>query len=265
MSHLLESLEDGVLTLTMNRPERRNALSPDMMTALLRAVTNGIARREVRVIVLRGAGAAFCAGGDVSAMAEGTSMGGEAMGPEARTQLLRTNMELSRLLHESPKPTIAMLRGACAGAGMSLALACDLRISSDQLKLVTAFLKVGLSGDFGGSWFMTQLVGSAKARELYLLSPLIGAAEAERLGLVSKVVPDASLEAETLAIAKTLAAGPAIAQRYLKQNICAAEHRTLADVLDLEAEHHTRCASTEDHREAAAAFVEKRTPKFRGA
>ncbi|MBC7984700.1 MAG: enoyl-CoA hydratase [Candidatus Obscuribacterales bacterium] len=259
---LLESLQDGVLTLTMNRPEKLNALSTAMGTRLLAAVQSAALRAEVKVIVLTGAGKGFCAGGDVEAMAEGD---GAEISFEQRMRGLRASMEISRLLHESPKPTIAMLRGACAGAGMSLALACDLRISSDTLKFTTAFAKVGLSGDFGGTWYLTQLLGSAKAKELYLLSPVLRADEAERLGLVSRVVPDAELESETRKLALTLAQGASVAQGYIKKNINAAEYQSLAEVMDLEAMHHTHCATTADHREAAAAFVAKRTPVFKGA
>lgn len=258
---LLDSLDAGVLTLTMNRPDRLNALSADMSAGLLANIQRAASDPSIKVVVLAGAGRAFCAGGDVAAMAQG---GAEQWSFEQQMRGLRESMEISRLLHELPKPTIARLRGACAGAGMSLALACDLRISSDTLKFTTAFAKVGLSGDFGGTWYLTQLLGSAKARELYLLSPILSAAEAERLGLVSRVVPDAALDAETAKLARTLADGAGVAQGYIKKNINAAEHLPLADVMDLEAIHHTRCAGTADHREAAAAFVAKRAPVFTG-
>ncbi len=257
---LLESREDGVLTLTMNRPERLNALSPNMLLALYHAVAGAAADPEVAVIVLAGAGRAFCAGGDVKAMAEG----GRSESFDERVQGLRRRMEVSRLLHEIPKPTIAMLRAAAAGAGLSLALACDLRVASDTARLTTAFAKVALSGDFGGSYFLTRLVGPAKARELYFTSPVLGAAEAQALGLVSRVVADAELEAATRALALSLARGPRVTLGYIKQNMNLAERAGLAEVMDAEALRHTRCAQTEDHREAAAAFVEKRAPVFRG-
>jgi 2-(1,2-epoxy-1,2-dihydrophenyl)acetyl-CoA isomerase len=173
-------------------------------------------------------------------------------------------METSRWLHEMPKPTIAMVRGAAAGAGLSLAMACDLRIAGDSARFATAFARVGYSGDFGGSYYLTQLVGSAKARELYYTADIIDAAEAHRLGLVNRVVADARLEEETMALATRLARGPRIAYRYMKRNFNAAESASLKELLDLEAWHHTRCGLTEDHREAARAFVEKREPQFRG-
>jgi len=171
---------------------------------------------------------------------------------------------VSRWLHEMPKPTIAMVRGAAAGAGLSIALACDLRIASDSARFGTAFARVGYSGDFGGSWFLTRLVGTAKARELYYTAELLDAAQALALGMVNRVVPDARLEDETMALAHKIASGPRVAFRYMKRNMNAAEHDSLADHLDLEAWHHTRTGMTEDHREAARAFVEKREPVFKG-
>lgn len=258
---LLEALEDGVLTLTMNRPERLNAFTPELLQLLDAALIRAAADREVGVVVLRGAGRAFCSGGDVKAMAEG---GARQMSYDERVQHLRRRVEVSRLLHEMPKPTIAMLRGAVAGAGLSLALACDLRIASSTLRLTTAFAKVALSGDFGGSYFLTRLVGPAKARELYFTSPILGAEEAQALGLVNRVVADERLEAELRDLALALSRGPRVTLGYMKQTLNLAENAGLAEILDAEALRHTRCAETEDHREAAAAFVEKRPPQFKG-
>lgn len=261
MSDLLETVEDGVAVLTMNRPDRLNALSRTMLDAMLEALARLAEDASVGVVVLTGAGRGFCAGGDVKAMAEGA----EAMGVtlEERAQALRSRMETSRWLHEMPKPTIAMVRGAAAGAGLSLAMACDMRIASDTARFGTAFARVGYSGDFGGSYFLTQLVGTAKARELYYTAELVDAHEAHRIGLVNRVVPDARLEEETMALASRLARGPRIAYRYMKRNMNAAESGTLKDLLDLEAWHHSRSGMTEDHREAARAFVEKREPVFK--
>ncbi len=260
---LLEALKDGVAVLTLNRPDRLNAMSPSMLDALLEALPRLAADPEVGVVVLTGAGRAFCSGGDVKAMAEGREFGGTTL--EDKAQALRSRMEVSRWLHEMPKPTIAMVRGAAAGAGLSLALACDLRVAGDTARFATAFARVGYSGDFGGSWFLTQLVGTGKARELYFTTDIVDAREARELGMVNRVVPDARLEEETLALAARLARGPRIAYRYMKRNFNAAESGTLKDLLDLEAWHHTRCGLTEDHREAAKAFVEKRDPVFRGS
>jgi 2-(1,2-epoxy-1,2-dihydrophenyl)acetyl-CoA isomerase len=173
-------------------------------------------------------------------------------------------MEASRLLHEMPKPTIAMLNGVAAGAGLSLALACDLRIAGRSARMTTAFAKVGLSGDYGGTWFLTQLVGTAKARELYFLSDVLDAARIEALGLANRVVADEALGGETMALAERLASGPAVALRYMKRNLNVAVHGTLADGLDSEAYGMLRSRASEDHREAAKAFVEKRPPVFRG-
>jgi 2-(1,2-epoxy-1,2-dihydrophenyl)acetyl-CoA isomerase len=259
---LLEAVKDGVALLTMNRPERLNALSRPMLEAMLEALERCARDPDVGVVVLTGAGRAFCAGGDVKAMAEGSEFG--ELPFEQKAQELRGRMEVSRWLHEMPKPTIAMVRGAAAGAGLSLALASDLRIAGDTARFGTAFSRVGYSGDFGGTFFLTQLVGTAKARELYFTADMLDAREALALGLVNRVVPDARLEEETLALAARLARGPRIAYRYMKRNLNAAESGTLKDVLDLEAWHHTRCGMTEDHREAARAFVEKREPVFRG-
>jgi len=259
---LLEELKDKVAVLTLNRPDRLNAMSPPMLDALLEALPRLAADPEIGVVVLTGAGRGFCAGGDVKAMAEGRESIGTTL--EEKAQGLRSRMEVSRWLHEMPKPTIAMVRGAAAGAGLSLALACDLRVAGDSARFATAFARVGYSGDFGGSWFLTQLVGTAKARELYLTADIVDAQQALALGIVNRVVPDVRLEDETMALAARLARGPRIAYRYMKRNFNAAESGTLKDLLDLEAWHHTRCGMTEDHREAAKAFVEKREPVFRG-
>ena len=259
---LLESVKDGVATLTLNRPDRLNAMSGPMLDALLDALPRLADDPAVGVVVLTGAGRGFCAGGDVKAMAEGRELGGDTL--EEKAQGLRSKMEVARWLHEMPKPTIAMVRGAAAGAGLSLAMACDLRIASDNARFATAFARVGYSGDFGGSWFLTRLVGTAKARELYYTAEILDAQQALALGLVNRVVPDARLEEETLGLAGRLAHGPRVALRYMKRNMNAAEAGTLKDSLDLEAWHHTRTGFTEDHKEAARAFVEKREPVFRG-
>jgi 2-(1,2-epoxy-1,2-dihydrophenyl)acetyl-CoA isomerase len=195
-------------------------------------------------------------------MAEGSEMAGATL--EERAPGLRARMEVSRWLHEMPKPTIAMVRGAAAGAGLSLALACDLRIAGDTARFGTAFARVGYSGDFGGSYFLTRLVGTAKARELYFTADLLDAQQALGLGLVNRVIPDARLEEETMTLATRLAQGPRIAYRYMKRNLNAAETGSLTELMDLEAWHHARCGMTEDHREAAKAFVEKRQPIFKG-
>src|SRR5947199_4863703 len=216
---LLEGRKDKVAVLTLNRPDRLNAMSPAMLDALLEALPRLAADPEVGVVVLTGAGRGFCAGGDVKAMAEGREFGGTTL--EEKAQALRARMEVSRWLHEMPKPTIAMVRGAAAGAGLSIALACDLRIASDSARFGTAFARVGYSGDFGGSWFLTRLVGTAKARELYYTAEILDAAQALALGLVNRVVPDARLEEETRTLATRLAHGPRVALRYRTRTLTA--------------------------------------------
>jgi 2-(1,2-epoxy-1,2-dihydrophenyl)acetyl-CoA isomerase len=259
---LIETVTDRVAMLTLNRPERLNAMSRSMMDAMLEALPRLAEDPAVGVVVLTGAGRGFCSGGDVKAMAEGAEFGD--LGLEDKAQALRARMEVSRWLHEMPKPTIAMVRGPAAGAGLSMALACDLRVAADSARFGTAFARVGYSGDFGGSYFLTQLVGTAKARELYFTADVLDAPQALALGLVNRVVPDSQLEEQTLALARQLARGPSIAYRYMKRNFNAAESGTLKDLLDLEAWHHTRCGMTEDHKEATRAFVAKREPVFKG-
>jgi 2-(1,2-epoxy-1,2-dihydrophenyl)acetyl-CoA isomerase len=266
---LIETFEDGVATLTMNRPEARNALTGEMLAALSDAVRRTMYDPKVRAIVLTGAGGAFCAGGDVKGFAADTGRGagvGQASGPsiEQRIAGLRSGMEVVKWLHEAPKPTLAVIPGPAAGAGLSLALACDLRIVAENAKLTTAFSKVGLAGDYGGSWFLTHLVGAAKARELYFTADVITGAEALALGVVNKAVPADELPAAGKAYAKYLAALPTVAVGYMKRNLNAAAHATLSEVLDLEATHMVRTMMTEDHAGAAKAFVEKRAPVFAG-
>lgn len=259
---LLESVQDRVATLTMNRPDRRNAMSGDMLEALLESLVRIGADGDVGAVILTGAGGAFCAGGDVKAMAEGKEFAEEGL--EAKARGLRRVMEVSRLLHEMPKPAIALVPGAAAGAGLSLCLACDMRIASESAKFTTAFARVGYSGDFGGSYYLTSLVGTAKARELYYMADLVDAQTALSLGMVNRVVTDDELEAVGNEVAERIAAGPSIALGYMKRNLNAAEHVALGELLDLEALHHSRCGMTEDHKEATKAFVEKRQPVFHG-
>ena len=258
---VLQKLEGGLLTITMNRPERKNALNPDMVRGLVEAARRAADDPEVRAVLFKGAGGSFCVGGDVKSMAAGRA----PLPFEVKMANLRRGMEVSRILHQMPKPVVAQLDGAAAGAGLSIALSCDLRIASASCKITTAFAKVGYSGDYGGTYFLTQMLGSAKARELYLLSPILTAQEAYNLGMVTKVVPDAEVEDAARELAMSLAQGPSIALGFIKRNINNAEHLALEDCFDGEAIHHTRCSDTEDHKEAAKAFVEKRKPTFKGA
>ncbi len=255
-----EKLSDRVALLTMNRPDRLNALSAPILDGLLEALPRLAADPSVNVIVLTGAGRGFCAGGDVKNMAAGANQ----FGVEEAVQRLRAKMEVSRLLHELPKPTIAMVNGPAAGAGLSIALACDYRIAAESARFITAFAKVGFSGDFGGSYFLSKLIGSGRARALYYTGGALNAKEALALGVVNQLVPDAELAATTMEFARRLANGPAIALGKMKQNFNAAETGTLAELLDMEALHQVQTGKTEDHREAARAFVEKRAPVFKG-
>jgi 2-(1,2-epoxy-1,2-dihydrophenyl)acetyl-CoA isomerase len=258
---LLTRVEDGVAVLTMNRPDALNALTPGMMRGLFEAMSRYGEDPEVGCIVLTGAGRGFCAGGDVKAMASGVKNLGTF---EAKAADLRARMDVVRLLHEGTKPTIAMVNGVAAGAGLGLALACDMRVAAASARMTTAFAKVGLSGDFGGTWFLNRLVGPAIARELYFTAEILDSTRIAALGLANRVVPDESLERETMALARRIAAGPRVALTYMKRNAKVAEDGRLADLLDAEALHMTRCRDTEDHREAAKAFVEKRAPAFKG-
>src|SRR4051812_18682574 len=257
---VLQHLDSGLLTITMNRPERRNALNSDMTKGLVEAAHRAADDPEVRAVLLKGAGGTFCVGGDVKAMAEAKT----APSFETKVSTLRERMEVSRLLHLMQKPVLAQIDGAAAGAGLSIALACDLRVAGESVKITTAFAKVGLSGDFGGTYFLTQLLGSAKARELYLASPVLTAQEAHALGMVTRVVPDAEVDAAARELAMSLAQGPSVTLGYIKRNINNAEHLSLEACFDGEAIHHSRAGETADHKEAAKAFVEKRKPVFQG-
>jgi 2-(1,2-epoxy-1,2-dihydrophenyl)acetyl-CoA isomerase len=263
---LLENFADGVATLTMNRPEARNAMTGEMMEALNEAVHRLALNPEVRCVVLTGAGKAFCAGGDVKGQAKAAAerSSGSTFSIEQRVHGLRSGMETSRLLHEMPKPTLAVIPGAVAGAGLSLALACDLRIAALEAKFTTAFAKVGASGDYGGSYFLPRLVGAAKARELYFTADVITGQKAFELGLVNYAFPGAELEAEARAFAHKLAGLPTVAIGYMKRNLNAADEASLSQVFDMEAEHMVRSMMTEDHANSAKAFVEKRPPEFKG-
>ncbi|MBI5257956.1 MAG: enoyl-CoA hydratase/isomerase family protein [Burkholderiales bacterium] len=262
MAEILLQRDEGALrVLSMNRPERRNALNSALCTALHEAADTAWEDDAVAAVLLRGEGGTFCVGGDVKDMAEGV---GRTLTLEQRTQGLRRRMEVSRLLHQMPKPTVAAIAGAAAGAGLSMALACDFRIAARSAKITTAFAKVGLSGDFGGSWFLTHIVGTAKARELYLRPQTMTAEQALALGIVTEVVDDAELDARALAFARELAEGPRVTLGYMKRNLNHALAGSLETALDMEAAHHILSSMTEDHAEAAAAFVAKRAPVFKG-
>lgn len=260
---LLETIDHGVATLTMNRPDARNALTPDMFAALAEAMPRLALDPDVRCVVLTGAGSAFCAGGDVKKFAKAAAEG-MPMSFDTRVNDLRMRMEVSRLLHEMAKPTLAVLPGPAAGAGLSLALACDLRIAAAGTKLTTAFANIGLSGDFGASYFLTQIVGAGIARELMFTGRVLSTDEAHSMGLINKIVPGQELPEAAKAMAVHLASLPTVALGYMKKNLSVAQRGSLSDSLDAEAMHMMRTFETEDHKAAAVAFVEKRAPSFKG-
>ena len=254
------TVENRVATLTLNRPDKLNALNSELLVGSIEALKKWSTDPDVGAIVLTGAGRAFCAGGDVSRMG---SEAGE-MPLEQQIDRLRASQELSWLLYNSPKITIAAVNGFAMGAGLGICLACDLRIASDQAKFGTAYAKVGFGGDFGTTWLLTQYVGAPKAKEMFFLADPIDAAEAHRLGLVNRVVPHDQLLSEAGGIAQRIAHGPLVSYRYMKSNVNLSTHADFRTVLDREAETHLRCGQTDDHKEGVRAFLEKRAPQFKG-
>src|SRR5580700_4650327 len=250
---------DRIATLTFHRPEKLNALSQQLISDSIATLRAWSIDPAVGVIIVTGSGRAFCAGGDVSNMAKDT---GRSL--EESIDGLRSWQELSWLLYNSPKVTIAAINGFAMGAGLGVSLACDLRIASDQAKFGTAYAKVGFGGDFGTTWLLTHYAGAPKAKELMFLADQIDAAEAHRIGLVNRVVAQDQFESEVTAWATRIADGPLTSFRYMKANINLAAHTDFRTLLDREAETHLRCGQTEDHKEGVRAFLEKRAPKFAG-
>lgn len=261
MGHILTTVEDGLGILTLNRPDRRNGIGFELAAEMRDAAEDLAMNREARAVLLRGAGPSFCVGGDIREMDEGYH---EGVPLHQRVDILRDVMRVSEVLHQMRKPTVAALHGACAGGGLSLALACDLRVASESCKITTAFAKIGLAGDFGGTWFLTRLLGAARARELYLTSPVMTGTEALAAGLVTRVVADDALHAEAEALARALAQAPSAVLALMKDSLDAAVTQSLSETLDHEARNQTLAMLTEDHREAARAFLEKRPPVFSG-
>ncbi|MEN8159426.1 MAG: enoyl-CoA hydratase-related protein, partial [Myxococcota bacterium] len=248
---LLATLVDGVVTLTLNRPHARNALSDTLSPALRRMFVRLAEMPEARCVVLTGAGTAFCAGGDVKGMGgRGARADAPRSAEEAVEDLTRRQQTLTGALYALPMPTLASLPGPAAGAGFSIALACDLRIAAESAFVTTGFRNVGLSGDYGASFFLTHLVGTAKARELFYTAARLGMAECLALGIVNRVVPDERLRDETAALAQELASGPTAAFRHMKQNLDRALREDLPACLAGEAAGTVASAQTADHREA---------------
>ena len=259
---LLCTVDDGVAVLTLNRPEARNALGSSLTPALRDMIAKMGADPAVGVVVLTGAGPAFCSGGDVKAMAAG-GVDGRSVEDKVN-DLVQRQRALTGALVALRKPTIAVLPGAAAGAGLALALACDMRLASSSAFVSTGYARIGLTGDYGISWLLTRLIGPARAREFMYTAERISAARCETLGLVNRVFPDAELQAEALAFARTIAAGPRGAYAAMKDNLDQALETNFLTSLDAEAARMIEAFQSADHKEAARAFVEKRPPQFGG-
>src|SRR6201992_344186 len=262
---LLCVIRDRVAVITLNRPEVRNALS-DRLTPALRSMIKACGENpEVGALLITGAGAAFCAGGDVKGMGANRDPKKLGMSHDEKVAHLQERQRLlTGALVSVRKPTIAALPGAAAGAGLAIAMACDIRIAAESAFVSTGYLRVGLSGDYGIAWLLTRLVGTARARELMFTSDKVDAARCAAIGLVNRVVLDAKLQDEAFALAKSMAEGPAMALRYMKDNLDEAQLFDFATARDQEAERLIRTTMTADHRGAVQAFIEKRKPVFKG-
>jgi 2-(1,2-epoxy-1,2-dihydrophenyl)acetyl-CoA isomerase len=258
---LLYEVKDGVATLTLNRPERLNALGDTLRDDLQDAITGASDDPEVRVMIVTGAGKGFCSGGDVKAMSERKESGSgrplmEKVAPGRDLTVLA--------LRNSPKPVIAAVNGAAAGAGFNLALCCDIRLASTAAKFSQAFVKRGLHPDWGGTYFLPRVVGTAKACELIFTGAIIDAEEALKLGIVSAVHTPEELMPAALGLARKIAEGPPIAIRLAKRGIYHNLECDLRQALEYETFAQNICFETEDATEGIRAFVEKRAPSFRG-
>lgn len=260
---LLCELEDRVASVTLNRPHKKNSLS-DRLTPALREILLVLeARSDVGCVLLTGTGDAFCSGGDVSGMSGPSSSAPPVNADERVADLIRRQESLTLRLYELAKPTVAALPGPAVGAGLSIALACDLRVAAPAAYLMTGFVNIGLSGDYGASWFLNRLLGQSKAKELMFLSDRIGAEECEELGLVNSIFDAATFRVDAFEYAKRLANGPSLALARMKRNINRGALQGLRESLAMEAEHMIASFQTEDAREALTAFLEKRPPEFR--
>jgi len=262
-SQLLCELTDKVLVITLNRPDARNALSDELTGAMRRALSWAETAPEVGAVLITGAGKAFCAGGDVKRMGDRNSSPPPAA--EVQFQEMRSrHHELAGALTRMRKPSVAALPGAAAGAGLALALACDMRVCAERAFVTTGYAQIGLSGDYGIAWLLTRVVGPGRARELMLTSSRVSSLRAEQLGLVNVVVADDELMTSALDLARNLANGPQAAYAYMKDNLDEALTIDHATAIDREADRLMKTRSTADHREAVTAFAEKRPPVFKG-
>ena len=265
---LLCRLEDRVAIITLNRPKKKNALSDHLIPALRQTLLDLETKREVGCILITGSGDAFCAGGDIGGMGGNASTNKEVLERPTAEERVRTLIHkqetLTLRLADHAKPTIAALPGVAAGAGLCIALACDIRVACRSAFVTTAYRNIGFSGDYGGSWLLTQLVGPSKAKELFFTGRRVQSDEALELGIFNQVFEDAVFENEALAMAKQIASGPPIAIAFMKEHINRAVTGDLRSNLAMEADRLIRCAATSDHKEAVKAFMEKRTPVFTG-
>ena len=260
---LLCEVRDGVAIITLNRPEARNALSDYLTPALRTMVKDRGEDPDVGALLITGAGTAFCAGGDVKGMGKGSRKA--EMTIEERTEDLKIRQRtLTGALFHCPKPTIAALPGPAAGAGLAIAMACDIRIASESAFVSAGYARVGLSGDYGISWLLTHLVGTARARELMYTADRVDAERCERIGLFNRVVPGEALQEEAFALATRMANGPRLAIRNMKANLNDALFQDYLTALDGEAPRLVETSRTSDHQEAVNAFKEKRDPVFSG-
>lgn len=263
---LLCVIRDRVAIITLNRPQARNSLSDHLTPALRTMIRTCGESRDVGALLITGAGTAFCSGGDVKGMGANRDKKKQEMTYEEKVADLQERQRLlTGALAAVRKPTIAALPGPAAGAGLAIAMACDIRIAAQSAFVSTGYAKVGFSGDYGIAWLLTRLVGTSRARELMFTAEKVDAVRCEAIGLVNRVVPDDRLRDEAFTLAKSLAEGPALALRYMKDNLDEALDVDFATARNREAERLVRLASTADHREAVQAFIEKRKPVFIGS
>jgi 2-(1,2-epoxy-1,2-dihydrophenyl)acetyl-CoA isomerase len=255
---VLESKQDGIATLTLNRPDKLNAINKDLAVALNEALGRLTTDKSIYVVVITGAGRAFCAGGDLGVIGEGRKHNDTS----ELEPLLRAGMHAVLKMRSMAQPVIASVHGAAAGAGMNIALGADIRIASEDACFGQNFIKVGLFPDLGGTYFLPQLVGPAKAAEMFYTGEMIDAKEALRLGIVNRVVPNDQLEAETKKFAQKIAESPSVSIRAMKNALYGSRKIELEKALDEEVEQQLKCFKSPECREGINAFLEKRPPKF---